>query len=299
MDTLLRAINAPETIRVLAAITTDSVREACRRQGATHISAVALGRALTAGALLATLGKGQDERVRVQLIGGGPLGQLAIDGHGDGRVRACLSQALDTKHLANRMLDEQPRPRTAIAVGTRGHLVVTRDLGLQTSYQGSVELVSGEVDEDLEHYLATSEQLPSTLRAAVILDREGHVLRAAGVLAQSFPGSDPRLIEEVRARLPDLRQTLVAHERSASELIGLALGGAPSRHMHEHDVRFHCPCGPERALAVLSTLGASDLDALAEEREQAEVTCNFCAQVTAITADELRALASSLRAGQS
>lgn len=299
MDTLLRAIDASETIRVIAAVTTDTVREACRRQGATHISAIALGRAITAGALLATLGKGEKERLRVQLSGGGPLGQLAIDSHGDGRVRACLGQALSDKHLANRMLDEQPRPSTAIAVGHRGHLVVTRDLGLQTPYQGSVELRSGEIDEDLEHYLVTSEQLPSALRVAVLLDGEGKVLRAAGILAQSFPGSDPALIDAVRVRLPGLRQTLATHERTPEELVGLALGGEPARSMHQHGVEFHCPCGPQRALGVLSTLGSTDLEALADEREQTEITCNFCGLVTTVSAVQIRELAAQLRAHQS
>lgn len=299
MDRLLRAINAPQTLRVIAAITTESVREACRRQGATHISAVALGRALTLGPLLATLAKGERERVRVQVAGGGPLGQLAIDAHGDGRVRACLGQALTPQHLANRMLDEQPRPSTAVAVGTRGHLTVTRDLGFAQPYQGSVDLASGELDEDLEHYLVTSEQLPSALRTAVILDGEGEVLRAAGVLVQSFPGSDPELIDEARERLSGLRATISSHARSLDELVGLALGGEAGEHMLEHDVAFHCSCGPERALMVLSTLGPADLEALSTECEQTEITCNFCGQVTVVSAAEIRELAAQQRAHQS
>ena len=298
MDTLLRAINEPETIRVIAATTTESVREACRRQGATHVSAIAIGRALTSGALLATLAKTERERVRVQLSGSGPVGQVVIDAHGDGRVRACLRQVLPAKHLANRMLDEVPRPSTSVAVGLRGTLTVTRDLGLATPYQGSVELDNGEIDDDLQHYLITSEQLPSALRTAIVLDSEGQVLRAAGVLAQSFPGSDPADIDAVRTRLVDLRAELVGHARTPAELIGLALDGHPARHMAERNVEFHCPCGPQRALSVLATLGPTDLEALAKEREQTEVTCNFCGLVTPVAAAEIEALAKHLRETQ-
>src|SRR5690606_9348943 len=131
----------------------------------------------------------------------------------------------------------------------------TRDLGLATPYQGSVELRSGEIDEDLEHYLDQSEQLPSALRTEVVLDANGEVLRVAGILAQSFPGSDPAVIMAVRERLAGagLRTLISAHERSVEELVGLALGGEGFRSMHEHPVNFHCPCGPERALGVLST----------------------------------------------
>ena len=213
MDTLLRAINEPETIRVVAATTTEAVREACRRQEARGVAAIVIGRALTSGALLATLAKGERERVRIQLGGHGPVGQVIIDAHGDGRVRACVERQLSEAQLEPIVIGQ--RPSTASAVGTRGHVVVTRDLGLATPYQGTVDMRSGEVDEDLEHYLDASEQLPSTLRTEVVLDQHGEVLRAAGILAQSFPGSDPELIAAVRKRLAGdaLRTIIAAHER--------------------------------------------------------------------------------------
>jgi molecular chaperone Hsp33 len=299
MDALLRAINQPETIRVVAAITTEAVREACSRQQASQVTAMIIGRSITLGALLATLAKSERERVRVQVSGGGPVGQVVIDAHGDGRVRACVATPFEPSPLTEHMLEHEPRPSVAVAVGARGHVVVTRDLGLARPYQGSVELVTGELDEDLEHYLEHSEQLPSAMRTAVVLDAEGQVLRAAGVLAQSFPGSDPANIEAVRGRLTGLRELLVARERELDELVGLALGGASFRRMHEHGVSFHCPCGPERALSVLSTLGPADLEALADEQEQTEVRCNFCGQTTVVGAPQVRELAARLREGQS
>jgi molecular chaperone Hsp33 len=300
MDTLLRAINEPETIRVIAATTTEAVREACRRQEAQGMTAMVIGRALTSGVLLATLAKAERERVRIQLGGGGPVGQVIIDAHGDGRVRACVERRLPQ----NRLLDPRPigqRPSTTAAVGTRGHVVVTRDLGLANPYQGSVDMRSGESDEDLEHYLDTSEQLPSALRTEVVLDQNGEVLRAAGILAQSFPGSDRELITAVRERLAGdaLRTIIGARERDVEALVGFALGGESFRCMLEHAVTFHCPCGPERALSVLSTLGAVDLEALADEQEQTEVRCNFCGQATMVAAPEVRRLAARLRNKQS
>ena len=332
MDALSRAINEPETLRVITATTTEAVREACRRQNARGLAATILGRALTSGTLLATLGKDGHERVRVQIAGGGPIGAIMIDAHGDGRVRACTSKPLEPGHILNRMLEVEPRPSTGPAVGTRGHVVVTRDLGLATldsesgsrgrearppghersrsssmararawarSYQGSVDLRSGEIDEDIEAYLDRSEQLPSVLRAAVILDANGLVLRSAGVLVQGFPGCDPASLEPIRARLGGLRAVLAGHERSQDELVGLALGGEGFRTMLQHPVSFHCPCGPERALEVLSSLGAADLDALASEQEQTEVRCNFCGDATTVDAAAIRDLAQRLRARQS
>jgi molecular chaperone Hsp33 len=304
MDALLRAINEPETVRVVAAVTTESAREACRRQGATGVSAVVVARAITAGALLATLAKAERERVRVQLSGGGPIGQIMIDAHGDGRVRACVARTLPPAHLANRLLvPDRPdeRPSVALAVGARGFAVVTRDLGLATPYQGNVEMQTGEVDEDLEHYLVHSEQLPSAMRTAVVIDSAGNVVRAAGVLAQSFPGSEAELIDRVRMRLAGraLDARLDDRDPSPDDLVELALGGETFRRMLEHPVRFHCSCGPARALSVLATLGPTDLDALAAEQEQTEVRCNFCGQATTLDAAQVRELAAQLRAEQS
>ncbi len=113
MDAILRAINEPETIRVVAAITSEAVREACRRQRARGIAAVAIGRGLTAGVLLATLAKQDKERLRIQLAGDGPAGNLLIDAHGDGRVRACLEHEVegDEADLAG------ARPSTARGCG--------------------------------------------------------------------------------------------------------------------------------------------------------------------------------------
>jgi molecular chaperone Hsp33 len=312
-DALLRAINEAETIRVVAATTTEAVREACRRQHARGLAAVAIGRGLTSGVLLATLAKQEKERIRIQIAGDGPAGNLLIDAHGNGKVRACLEHVVPDEPLDDRQ--DSPRPSTASLIGRKGELVVTRDLGLGEGYQGVVELDSGEIDEDLQNYLDRSEQLPSALRCEVVLDRKGEVVRAAGVLAQSFPGSPAQLIAEVRERLipgalADLLDAFFrrgrapdsaagAHERPLDELVGFALGGEEFRRMLEYPIVFHCPCGPDRARSVLATLGSADLEALADEQEITEVRCNFCGKVTRLGAAEVREVAARLRATQS
>lgn len=227
-----------------------------------------------------------------------------IDAHGDGRVRACVARTLPAAHLANRLLEpDRPdeRPSVSLAVGARGFAVVTRDLGLAQPYQGNVEMQTGEIDDDLEYYLVHSEQLPSAMRTAVLVDSTGDVVRAVGVLGQSFPGSDPALIDAVRGRLSGraLDGLIEAREPSLDELVALALGGDGFRRMLEHPVRFHCSCGPARALSVLATLGPTDLEALAAEQDHTEVRCNFCGQATMLDSAQVRELAAQLRAGQS
>lgn len=299
MDTLLRGITEDGSVRVVTAITTALVREACRRQEAHGVRAIALGRAATAGCLLSTLAKNDQERVRIQLEGGGPIGRLIVDSRSNGRVRACFERA-PAEAAPEPFALGDGRATIGDAVGRAGMVVVTRDLGLENQYQGAVEVSTGEVDEDLQTYLDRSEQLPSALTCAVLLDAHGDVLRAGGVLCQTLPGGDPSVIEGIRETLAhgSLR-TVLQHERSPRELAGFAVRGAHVEAMGTRALAYHCPCGEGTAMRVLSTLGPDDLEALAGEQEQTEVRCHFCGNRYLVDAPRLRELATALRRGMS
>jgi len=295
VDQLRRAITSDFSLRVVAAVTTGLVTEACNRHALRGIEAVALGRALTAGCLLTTLTKGDAERLRLELRGSGPLRGLLVDARGDGSVRGCLQRHL-TAEEHERLSVGTGRLTVAPALGLHGTLVVTRDLGLEQRYQGSVEVMTGEVDRDLEHYLNTSEQLPSVLACEVVLDHHDRVQRAAGVLVQTFPGGDTAELDRLRGviaagNLGDL----LRHDRSCEELIGFALMGEAHDDMGASPLQFRCTCGPDRARTVVSTLGADDIDALAAEQSQTEIRCEYCGAVYSLSADQLRALAAEIR----
>lgn len=293
MDRLLRGLDADKAIRVVAAVTTELVREAAHRHGLRGAAAVLLGRGLTAGCLLTTLTKRDDERVRIAMHADGPLGRVLVDAHGDGRVRGCfLSERASKVHVRT-----GPGRASLGALVGDGQITVTRDLGLENTYQGVVALRSGELDEDLERYLSDSEQLPSVLRCHVTVDPDGEVVRAAGVLAQTFPGSEPERLDRLREALGgEGLADVLRHDRSPAELMGFALGGEELHIMEEPlALRFACECGPQRALAVVSTLGADDIDALADERGGTDVRCNYCGDSYALTEAELRGLAEQLR----
>jgi molecular chaperone Hsp33 len=288
-------MSGDRSVRVVTAVTTELVREACRRQEAAGVEAVVLGRAATAGCLFSTLAKSEKERVRIQLDGGGPVGRVIVDAHGNGEVRACLERRLDPDRAEAVELDDG-RTRISTAVGRQGSVVVTRDLGLESQYQGSVEVVSGEVDQDLEHYLLVSEQLPSALTCAIVLDARGDVLRAGGVLCQSLPETPTETIEGIRETFAHGSLLSLLHKRrSPEELAGYALDGGEYEAMGVRSLRYHCPCGRNTALRVLSTLGASDLDKLAGEQERTEVRCHFCGDVYVLDAEALHELASKIR----
>jgi molecular chaperone Hsp33 len=299
MDSLLRGIREDGSVRVVTATTTELVREACRRQEARGVRAVALGRAATAGCLLSTLAKNDQERVRIQLEGGGPIGRVIVDSRSNGRVRACFERApADAEPEPFALADG--RPSIAAAVGRAGMVVVTRDLGLENQYQGAVDITSGEIDEDLQSYLDRSEQLPSALTCDVVLDAHGRVLRAGGVLCQTLPGNDPAEIERIRETMGHgALHAVLQHDRTPRELASFAVGGSRVEAMGTRALVYHCPCGEATAIRVLSTLGADDLEALAGEQDETEVRCHFCGNRYVVDAPRLRELATTLRRGMS
>lgn len=297
MDRLLRGINADHTVRVVTAVTSNLVRECCRRHGLRGLEAVVLGRAATAGCLMATLTKVEQERVRIAVQGDGPAGRVLVDAHARGDVRACLERRLPAPEFA---ASERQRAAIGHLVGPGGRVVVTRDLGLESQYQGVVGLIDGEVDRDLERYLEESEQLPSALACEVVLDRQGEVVRAAGVLCQSFPAAPDDVLSDIRNNLhDDSFIELLHHDRDVHELMGFALLGREFSDMGTQELEFRCNCGPERALAVLATLGATDLEQLAEEPGDTEVRCSYCGETYRVDPDALRALAERVRGQRS
>jgi len=143
-DVLVRAIVEADDLRIITAVTTEVVREAARRHEINGSAAAAIGRAITSGLLLATMTKGE-ERVTLQLVGDGPLRGVTADANAAGDVRAYVSRP--DAHLPP--VEPNVRPRLGDVLGKKGILTIVRDLGMRELYQGQVELVSGEIDEDV------------------------------------------------------------------------------------------------------------------------------------------------------
>lgn len=292
MDTLVRGINDSSDIRVVTATTTDLVREACRRHELRAGAAVVLGRALTAGCLLATLTKNENERVRIRLRGSGPLGNAMVDATSDGSARGCF-EGENTRGTAD---NAGPRPAVRGLVGDSGQIVVTRDVGLDKEYQGIVEISDGEVDTDLQRYLTESEQLPSILQCETVLDARGDVLRSAGLLCQTFPNADPSVLQPIRDVVGNGGLfDLLRQDRTSEDVMGFALAGGAFSTLETRPLHFSCHCGRERALSVLSTLGADDIIELANEQGETEVRCSYCGDAYVVSREDLLALAEHVR----
>jgi molecular chaperone Hsp33 len=283
MDCLVRGIARAADLRVLAAVTTGVVAEGARRHGTDPAATCALGRALTSGLLLATLTKG-GERVTVQLVGDGPIGSITVDANDAGDARGYVL------HPKTGLRVPTGRGSLGDVLGRNGVVNILRDLGLNERYQGQVALTTGEIDEDVEAYLRQSEQVPSALGCEVVLDKEGQLVAAGGLLVQALPGGDPASVREVQhaLRTGDLYRLLAGGERSPRVLAERLYPTLPLEWMGaDRPVRFWCTCSSQRIEDMLALLDKVDLDELIAEDRPADVTCNFCGEHYQVQRDVL------------
>ncbi|MEM7795540.1 MAG: Hsp33 family molecular chaperone HslO [Cyanobacteria bacterium P01_C01_bin.118] len=293
-DQLIRAVAADGGIRVVGAITTRLVEEARTRHKLSYVATAALGRTLTAGALLVSNMKREDSRINIQIQGDGPLGGLLVDARLDGSVRGYVSNpAVELPPNA------QGKLNVGAAVGHNGYLYVVRDSGLGYPYSSTIELVSGEIGEDLTQYLATSEQTPSALVLGVFVDQNG-VEAAGGVLLQVMPKAsrDEQLISALESRLSALTgftPMLRAHKtlpQIFEDLVGdMGLQVFPESQL----LRFHCPCDGDRMMSALKLLGEAELQDMIDKSEPAEAICHFCGDRYEAQCDRLTDLLAELR----
>lgn len=264
---VVRGVTGVVGARVVAAVTAGVVAEARRRHELHQAGTVALGRTATAGLLFATLSKSVEERVTLQVLGDGPLGSVTVDADGAGAVRGFVRN----REIALDAVGRRPSLRKVIGSGL---VAVIRDLGRGTMYRGSTEIGTGEIDEDLETYLAKSEQVESALGCDVVLGEDG---RAGGVLVQCLPGGDVAAVAAARHRLRDgaLYAALAAGVDDAGEL-ARRVAGDRIEILDRRPVVFRCGCSRDRVASALTLVGAAELRAMLDEDGGAEVTCNFC-----------------------
>ena len=281
-DVILRGLIEGGRARVVVATATGAVREMVERHGLVGLPAVALGRAAVAGLLLATLTK-DEEQVTLQVLGDGPLGGVTVDARSSGRVRGFVKRPLAMAW--DPALARETRLALGPAIGQRGIVGVIRDLGLAQNYGGQIAIASGEIDEEVERYLTTSEQIDSLLRCDALVDRAGRPTAVAGLLVQTLPQAHgAAIVELLRGALAGpqfstvLRDALAGDELEPEAIAKAALGQCADgmQVLDRRDVKFFCPCTRQRAESTLGMLHPEDLKEMILETNEAEVTCNFC-----------------------
>ena len=294
-DQLIRATAADGGIRAVGVITTRLTQEARQKHKLSYVATAALGRAMSAGLLLVSNMKTQESRINIRIKGKGPLGGLLVDAGIDGTVRG---------YVENPSVELPPNARGKLdvggAVGRDGYLYVVRDVGYGYPYSSTVELVSGEVGEDIAHYLATSEQTPSALLVGVFVGAEG-VTASGGILLQVLPQAarDEALVAKLESRVSKLSgfTPLLREGKTLPEIFNQLLGDMGLEILPEIQmVRFHCGCSFERVLGALKMLGEEELQDMIAEDDGAEATCHFCGEVYQASSEDLAQLIEDLRA---
>lgn len=293
-DQLIRATAANGGIRAVGVITTALTEKARQRHDLSYVATAALGRAMAAGLLLASNMKKEGSRVNLRFKGDGPMGGLLVDAGLDGTVRG---------YVANPAVELPPNAQGKLdvggALGHNGFLYVVRDQGYGYPYSSTVELVSGEIGDDVANYLVSSEQTPSALLLGVFVGAEG-VTAAGGILLQVLPriSHDEALIAQLEERVSQLTgfTPLLRSGRNLPEIFETLLGDWGLEIFPEVQMlNFNCQCSFERLLGALKLLGEDELIDMIEKDEGAEATCNFCNEVYQADRHHLEALIKDIR----
>ncbi|HIK26480.1 MAG: Hsp33 family molecular chaperone HslO [Oscillatoriaceae bacterium SKW80] len=294
-DQLIRATAADGGIRAVGVISTRLTQEARVKHKLSYVATAALGRTMTAGLLLASNMKRIGSRVNIRITGNGPLGGILVDAGLDGTVRGYVDNpSVELPPNANGKLD------VGRAVGNEGFIYVIRDVGYGYPYSSTVELVSGEIGEDIAYYLATSEQTPSAMVLGVFVGAEG-VTAAGGILLQVMPkaATDEVLVATLESRVAALSgfTPLLQAGKTLPDIFQQLLGDMGLEILPEIQmVRFHCGCSSDRFLGALKILGEAELRDMIEKDEGAEATCQFCGEVYQANSDDLYRLIGALKA---
>ena len=285
-DILLRAIARDAGIQISAAVTTGLVERARQIHNTTPVATAALGRTLTATAIMGSQLKVDDGSVTVQVKGNGPLGAIVCVGDADGFVRG---------YLQNPSADLPLRPDGKLAVGAgvgRGYLMVIKDIGLKDPVTGTVALVNGEIAEDLTRYFAESEQVPSACALGVLVDTDCTVKCAGGWLVQLMPGVKDTDIDRLEANLAKLEPmtTMLDKGMTLEQIVQAVLDGFAVDFLQTDEIGYRCACSREKVERALISMGRDELSKMSQEQETSEVTCQFCDKIYTFTRAELEQL---------
>lgn len=282
-DYMIRATAADGQIRAFAATTRDMVENAKNAHNTSPVATAALGRLMTAAAMMGADLKGEKDLLTLRIEGSGPLGGLLVtaNGHGDVKGYAFHPEVM-----------LPPNAQGKLDVGGSldlGVLSVIKDIGLKEPYVGQTQLITGEIAEDLTYYFATSEQVPSSVALGVLMNKDNTVRQAGGFIIQLLPGASDEIIDKLEAKLSGISSitSLLDAGKTPEEILTDILGEFGLEILKKMPVQFHCDCERSRVEKAIISIGRKEIQDMIDEGKEIEVNCQFCNKHYKFSVDEL------------
>ncbi|MBE6063682.1 MAG: Hsp33 family molecular chaperone HslO [Clostridium butyricum] len=272
-DKIVRATAKNDMVRIIAGITTNLVNDGAKIHDTTPVASAALGRMLTAGALMGSTLKSEKEVITLKVNGGGEINGITVTAHNDGTVKGVIGNP-----YIDRPLNEKGKLDVGGAVGTNGMLYVIKDLGLKDPYVGQVKIQTGEIAEDFAYYFTVSEQTPSAVALGVLVDTDLSIKAAGGFIVQMLPGADELLADVITYRLQEIPPitTLISEGKTIEEILEYIFEGMDLKILDSLNPEYKCDCSRERVEKALISIGKDDLQELYDDGKSEEIVCNFC-----------------------
>ena len=282
-DYMIRATAADGQIRAFAATTKEMVETAKNAHNTSPIATAALGRLMTAAAMMGSDLKGEGELLTLRIEGDGPIGGLLVTADGKGDVKG---------YAFNPDVMLPPNAQGKLDVGGSlglGVLSVIKDIGLKEPYVGQTQLITGEIAEDLTYYFATSEQVPSSVALGVLMNKDNTVRQAGGFIIQLLPGASDEIIDRLEAKLSGISSitSLLDAGKTPEEILTDILGEFGLEILSKMPVQFHCDCERSRVEKAIISIGRKEIQDMIDEGKEIEVNCQFCNKHYKFSVDEL------------
>ena len=289
-DYLVRGMSMDGFVKAVAIRSTELVRRGAEIHKTTPNATAAFGRALTAASMMGNMQKVENGSMTLQIKGGGPIGAIVCVSDPQGNVRGYVYEPNVP------LVEKYPgKLDVGATVGTDGTLTVIRDLQMKEPYVGSIELVSGEIGDDVTAYFAQSEQTPTACALGVLIDRDQSVKVAGGYLLQLLPGAPEETIDALEKGIQRAGAvtTMLEQGMIPEEVLGQVCGDLGILFMETTEVSYQCYCSRERVTGALLSLGKKELTEIMEEGKTFPVECQFCDTVYEFTPEDIRALIES------
>lgn len=286
-DYLVRGMSMDGFVKVAAICSTELVRRGAQIQKTTPNATAAFGRALTAASMMGNMQKVENGSMTLQIRGGGPIGTITVVSDAVGNVRGCVTEPNVP------LVEKYPgKLDVGATVGTDGTLTVIRDLQMKEPYIGSVQLVSGEIGDDVTAYFVQSEQVPTACALGVLVDRDHSVKVAGGYLIQLLPGAPDEIIDKLEAGIQRAGAVTPMLEggMTPEDILGQVCGDLGVVFMETVPVSYKCYCTRDRVEQALISLGREELGDIAREGKAFPVECQFCDTVYTFTPEDIQEL---------